>query len=402
MIYLETKLKFVITKEGFKKTVSAFLVIEDEKGNYNSIDIENIKYNELFKYASNYAFDKNINISFRNKKKNNKKLEIITFDSGSEIIDKYNKNSGKSLLSIPNVVLNKKVIKGSILGLTTVLSIGGAVSSIRNDRKTEYINPEVIEREVSNSVINNNDKPIENDIFNNYNDILKEEENQKIIDDNIQPELLNTNVDEAKNVFLFQGIEEKKNEPDSLKNASDFKNLLNRYGTTYGIDPNLLMAIMRQESNGIHETVHDPSEPAYGAMQIEDVWIGESITAYNFDLGEYETIIVEEDKLLDINYNIKVASMLLNHCFRVFDYDIPRSIQAYNMGITKVLNYGDAWNTLRLDSSSGEPYYIEGVFTYLGDGYNVRVLKDDNSMVEYIIDDTTENKYSSENNKSLQ
>ena len=45
--------------------------------------------------------------------------------------------------------------------------------------------------------------------------------------------------------------------------------------------------------------------------------------------------------------------------------------------------------------------HIEGVFTYLGDGYNVRVLKDDNSMVEYIIDDTTENKYSSENNKSL-
>ena len=80
-----------------------------------------------------------------------------------------------------------------------------------------------------------------------------------------------------------------------MYNNQNDENIFEKYGKMYGIDPNLLMAIMCQESSGIH---HEYSQNgcAIGGMQIENFWYNKQLTAYNFELQEREEILYMRTK----------------------------------------------------------------------------------------------------------
>lgn len=166
----------------------------------------------------------------------------------------------------------------------------------------------------------------------------------------------------------------------------------NMYGEKYGIDPNLLMAMMAQESSGIHKEYSENGH-AIGAFQIENVWYDDPVTAFNFETKEMETICIDYNKLKDFDYNVKVASMILQLNMRTFDYNIPQAVQAYNMGRTGVINLGENWNTLRLSSDSGDPMYVEHVFSHLHDGYLLTMKKPDGKTVNLVLDNEISNTY---------
>lgn len=97
----------------------------------------------------------------------------------------------------------------------------------------------------------------------------------------------------------------------------------------------------------------------------------------------------------DFNYNVKVASMILQSYLRRLNYDIPKSIQAYNMGIGKINSYGNDWINSRYLSDAGDCQYIEHVFSNLPDGYTVNMKSPDGLTYSVRLDNLLSNNYNS-------
>lgn len=195
------------------------------------------------------------------------------------------------------------------------------------------------------------------------------------------------------------------------KTKAYYGDLIDKYSKRYGVDPNLVLAIATQE-RGVHGTTVDKGG-AIGLMQIQyNVWVGERISAYNFETGKRETFIVDDEKLADIDYNIKVGCMYLQNCMEYMDYNTVAAVQCYNMGagsMNKILKAYSAdcgksvneilsdptdigWLEYRNIIDMGDPDYIENVFSYLGENSNVGSIKKDGSIINLNINNETSKK----------
>lgn len=173
--------------------------------------------------------------------------------------------------------------------------------------------------------------------------------------------------------------------------------LINRYAKIYGVDPQIILAIATQE-RGIHSDKQDIGG-ATGLMQIQnEVWAGKSLTAYNYDLGKNETIIVDEEKLSDVFYNIKVGCMYFQNCMDYMNNNPIAAIQCYNYGygnMQQVLkqyslqtgktpqqilsNISDCgWLDCRnvISENVGDRHYVENVISWLGPRIDMDKQKD--------------------------
>lgn len=162
--------------------------------------------------------------------------------------------------------------------------------------------------------------------------------------------------------------------------TSTYGDSINKYASMYGIDPNLIVAIISQE-NPTYEK-NNSSSGAYGLMQVEDVWNNKELTCYNKEQQCYETIIVDTSKAnSDADYSIKVGCMIfastaeaINKRTNLTDAEaFQATLIAYNKGITvttKVLN-----NTYSFDefidaitsTKGGDNNYTENVLSHLPD-----------------------------------
>lgn len=196
-------------------------------------------------------------------------------------------------------------------------------------------------------------------------------------------------------------------------NSLDYIDTFERYGNQYGIDPRLLAAIAAQESSGVHSS-RSLNGAAIGLMQIEiKVWQNQKLTAYNFQTKEYETIQVDRESLGESDYNIKVAAMILQNCLVNFQYNIPISLQCYNMGsgnMRKVLKaycndvgieiedmiqnqVSLEWVSYLKKARGGDKHYIENVLSFLPDGTELLFTTPDYNTVNVIIDNVNCNDY---------
>ena len=114
------------------------------------------------------------------------------------------------------------------------------------------------------------------------------------------------------------------------------KDALNESISKYGVDPYLLISIAMAESSLSHESTlpgaNNFNGYAYGVMQIENVHLNTYLTAYNNELKEDETIYITEDKLIDINSNIQISSMMMQNSLKKYNNNIYIAIQAHNYG----------------------------------------------------------------------
>lgn len=194
---------------------------------------------------------------------------------------------------------------------------------------------------------------------------------------------------------------------------SYYSGMISKYAKMYGIDPKLAIAVATQESDtGIHKSTIDPGG-ATGLMQIQnDVWVGNNVSAYNFETKQVETLKVTKNRIEDVEYNIKIGCMILQNAMEYMNHNILAGIQCYNMGcgnlntileeyskhtgksIDDILsNVNDTgWMDFRSIISVGEQEYVEKVFSWIGEEVNIKNVKRDGSLVSINVGNQIENK----------
>ena len=183
------------------------------------------------------------------------------------------------------------------------------------------------------------------------------------------------------------------NTPDYLEKAMRYDDIFEKYGKQFGIDMRLLRAIAAQEGYGDHERSIGTG-PAEGIMQIEkSVWLGETVSAYNFETGEVENVLITLDKLQDLDQCIKIGAMIFQVNLNNNSYNSPLSLQSYNLGpgnINKMLNTcsqlegvsvdslcsptNNEWLRYRAFLNTGDPNYVEHVCRFIPEGSLITVL----------------------------
>lgn len=197
-------------------------------------------------------------------------------------------------------------------------------------------------------------------------------------------------------VFEFE-YEDRSNSNEATLARNLYTDVVTRNSNTYGLPSNLMLAIGTQE-RGTHSTEVSPGG-GFGLFQIQVEngwnWVGKPITAYNFDLGKIETVVVcqKEDGSIDVNmladleYNTKVACMIMAYDLSYCDYDLIAALQSYNSG-TQVSflkkEYGEDWINYR-ENLPGDPLYLEHVLSYIPEDNSLLQYKDPSGK-EYVVD----------------
>ena len=176
-----------------------------------------------------------------------------------------------------------------------------------------------------------------------------------------------------------------------LNSKSNYYSAIERISKKYGIDPRIMLGIGTQEA--VNHT--DRSNPAaVGKFQLEkSVWNGAEIKAFNYETNSIETVNVTNEKLEDLEFNIKVACMYFQNCLDYSKGNIEVAIQMYNYGygnverafrlyynnpsltLTKALSfYDENWLTARGKIGQGDSKYLEHVLSYIEDTSNITCL----------------------------
>lgn len=161
---------------------------------------------------------------------------------------------------------------------------------------------------------------------------------------------------------------------------------ISKYAETYGIDPMLALAVATHE-RGIHRDTVD-SGGGIGLFQIQVEggwnWSGQTIKAYNFKTGEYDSELITTESVSDVFKNIQIGCMMLQNFLIKYNYNVAEAVTAYNYGenyLSMVLNKCSQetgisisdlnnlecleWLNYRSIISGGDSFYLENVFKYI-------------------------------------
>jgi len=203
-----------------------------------------------------------------------------------------------------------------------------------------------------------------------------------------------------KEKFVSISYDDRSHTPKACQTQAYYGNIIKKYAEMYGLDSSLVVAIATQE-RGIHSEIMDPGG-ATGLMQIQNsVWRNQKLSAYNYEKGGVETIIVNEESLSDVDYNIKVGCMVLQNTMKYMNNNVLAAIQCYNMGygnMMKILRayssdtnrpvkeilsdiYDIGWMEYRNLISVGDQKYIENVLSWMGTDIKLSSINSDNIEV---------------------
>jgi soluble lytic murein transglycosylase-like protein len=109
--------------------------------------------------------------------------------------------------------------------------------------------------------------------------------------------------------------------PEDLARHQQLAQVINKYAQRYGVDAELVWAVMRQES-GFNPTALSPK----GAMGLMQLMPG---TAAAMGVAD----------AYDVEQNIAGGIRYLNRCLNQFNQDVPLALAAYNAGPDNVVKY---------------------------------------------------------------
>ena len=224
-----------------------------------------------------------------------------------------------------------------------------------------------------------------------------------------QEEIINLVDEETNNkVVVKLNYNDKSDEQKAYIARSYYGETISKYAEQYGIDPVIMIAIATQE-RGIHSEDKDKGG-ATGLMQIQNnSWKNKELTAFNYNTNQNETIIVDEDSLSDVYYNIKVGCMIFQNNMKEMKNNVIAAIQCYNMGypnmkkvleaysnqtgksVTEILldinDYG--WLDYRNVVEKGDDMYVENVVRWIGENADLGTYNSNGEDVDIIVTSKT-------------
>lgn len=136
---------------------------------------------------------------------------------------------------------------------------------------------------------------------------------------------------------LGSGIEKSK-----FKNALEYKNEFELYGSMFGVDPYIMMAIATQESGA------NPNINSDGMMQIDDAHNNQTITM-NDKNGRPQSLTITASTKKEPGPSIMWATMRFKTLMDKHDGNVYKAIQEYNFGSGTMRNLekvsGNSWNS---------------------------------------------------------
>lgn len=208
--------------------------------------------------------------------------------------------------------------------------------------------------------------------------------------------------EDDKPVYSFD-YEDRSNSEKSNYAKENYTDLVNKYATTYGLDSKLVMAILTQEN--AYNEINNSNIGANGVMQIESIWNGYDISAYNYKTGNVDKERIDSSNLANPEYAIKIGCMILNNQYMTLynkyylngtitkDEVIIATVISYNKGITAICNlinnYGKDFTSHISETLGGDNDYLKHVFSYLEDMSIIKIQNQNDTPSEVVIDNLT-------------
>lgn len=203
-------------------------------------------------------------------------------------------------------------------------------------------------------------------------------------------------------VYSFD-YEDRSNSEKSNYAKENYTDLVSKYATTYGLDSKLVMAILTQEN--AYNEINNSNIGANGVMQIESIWNGYDICAYNYETGNVDKERIDSASLANPEYAIKIGCMILNNQYATLynkyylngtitkDEIIIATVISYNKGITAICNlinnYGKDFTSHISETLGGDNDYLKHVFSYLEDMSIIKIQNQNDTPSEVVIDNLT-------------
>lgn len=203
-------------------------------------------------------------------------------------------------------------------------------------------------------------------------------------------------------VYSFD-YEDRSNSEKSNYARETYGDLVSKYATTYGLDSKLVMAILTQEN--AYNEINNSNIGANGVMQIESIWNGYDISAYNYETGNVDKERIDSASLANPEYAIKIGCMILNNQYATLynkyylngtitkDEVIIATVISYNKGITAICNlinnYGKDFTSHISETLGGDNDYLKHVFSYLEDMSIIKIQNQNDTPSEVVIDNLT-------------
>ena len=205
-------------------------------------------------------------------------------------------------------------------------------------------------------------------------------------------------------VEIFIPYDDRSNTEKAQITRAYYGDTIEKYAKTYGLDPKIMIGIATQE-RGIHSDRMDPGG-ATGLMQIQnEVWIGSTLTAYNVETNQYETVTVTRDDLSDVFTNIRYGCMIYQNCLGYMNGNALAAIQCYNMGYgnmsqilksyslesgkstNEILNdiTDNGWLSHRNIIDVGDRKYLEHVLSWIGSEVDINIVDSKGNLEPIII-----------------
>ena len=203
-------------------------------------------------------------------------------------------------------------------------------------------------------------------------------------------------------VYSFD-YEDRSNSEKSNYARENYGDLVSKYAATYGLDSKLVMAILTQEN--AYNEINNSNIGANGVMQIESIWNGYDISAYNYETGNVDKERIDSSSLANPEYAIKIGCMILNNQYATLynkyylngtitkDEVIIATVISYNKGITAICNlinnYGKDFTSHISETLGGDNDYLKHVFSYLEDMSIIKIQNQNDTPSEVVIDNLT-------------
>jgi len=156
------------------------------------------------------------------------------------------------------------------------------------------------------------------------------------------------------------------NQPEGVKDI--IRASVNKWSRVMGIDPALVMAVIKAESEGNPQEIS--SKGALGLMQVmPSTFAAAGVTA------------TTKEQMMDIDTNIRAGVSYLSQQLKAFGGDLSKAIAAYNAGPARVREYGG------IPPFKETQNYVEKVMRYYNEYKGSRVSLVGGSPVKAILDE---------------